>query len=501
MTVSQSNKKRPPYGILAILMAGSFIAILNSTLLNIALPSIMKDLEISPTTVQWLTTSYMLVIGVLIPTTGFLIQKYSIRHLFLVSMVLFTFGSLFAGNATEFPILLISRMFQALGAASTMPLLMNVLLTSFPIEKRGLAMGIFGLVMNFAPAIGPTLSGWVIEHYDWRMLFHMITPFAILILGLAFFMLKDNKETKDMTLDKLSVVLSSLGFGGLLYGFSSAAGSGWGSPEVYGTVLIGAVSVVIFIMRQFRLEIPMLDFRIYKYPMFSLASSISILLNISLFSAMILLPMYVQTIRGISPFYSGLLMLPGAIVMGIMSPITGRLFDKYGARVLAVTGLIITAVTTFQFSQLTLTTSYTQLMIIYTIRMFGLSMVSMPIMTNGLNQLPSRMYPHGTAMNNTLQQVSGAIGSALLVTVMSTRTATHTKEMMAAQVERMTDQPSTETLQMLKNQISLEAMKEGINDAFFVSVFILCVALFLAFFIKRSKPEWEMNTKNEKSIS
>src|SRR6478752_3540573 len=191
MTASQTNMKRPPYGILAILMAGSFIAILNSTLLNIALPSIMKDLEISPTTVQWLTSSYMLVIGVLIPTTGFLIQKYSVRKLFLVSIILFTFGSFFAGNATNFSILLISRMFQALGAASTMPLLMNVLLTSFPIEKRGVAMGVFGLVMNFAPATGPTLSGWIIEHYDWRMLFHMITPIAILILVFAFFMLKD----------------------------------------------------------------------------------------------------------------------------------------------------------------------------------------------------------------------------------------------------------------------------------------------------------------------
>ena len=159
--------------------------------------------------------------------------------------------------------------------------------------------------------------------------------------------------------------------------------------------------------------------------MFTLSSVISIMINMALFSAMILLPIYVQTIRGISPIDSGLLMLPGAIVMGIMSPITGKLFDKFGGRILVVIGLLITLVSTYYFSTISLTTPYAELLVLYTIRMLGMSMVMMPIMTTGLNQLPPRMYPHGTAMNNTLAQVSGAIGSALLVTVMSKRTETH----------------------------------------------------------------------------
>lgn len=243
MSTAQINEKKGSYGILAILMVGAFIAILNSTLLNIALPSIQIDLGIETATVQWLTTGYMLVNGIMIPTTAFLIRKYSVRNLFLTAMLLFSIGTIVAGVAHAFPLLLSARMVQAAGSAIMMPLLMNVLLTSFPVEKRGSAMGLFGLVMMFAPAIGPTLSGWIIEHYDWRMLFHFITPLALLVLIFGFFKLKDHKEKVDISIDKISVILSSLGFGGLLYGFSSAGSKGWDSLEVYGTLIVGAISL------------------------------------------------------------------------------------------------------------------------------------------------------------------------------------------------------------------------------------------------------------------
>ena len=218
MDHSIKKTDRPPYGVIAVLIFGAFIAFLNNTLLNIALPSIMKDLNLEASTVQWLTTGFMLVNGILIPTTAFLIQKFSVRNLFLTAMALFTIGSLIAGIAHIFPILLAGRMLQASASAILMPLLMNVMLTSFPVEKRGAAMGVFGLVLMFAPAIGPTLSGWIIEHYDWRMLFHFVTPIAIIIFLIGFFLLKDKKDKIELRLDFFSVLLSSLGFGGLLYG-------------------------------------------------------------------------------------------------------------------------------------------------------------------------------------------------------------------------------------------------------------------------------------------
>jgi EmrB/QacA subfamily drug resistance transporter len=284
--------------------------------------------------------------------------------------------------------------------------------------------------------------------------------------------------------------------GGLLYGFSIAGEQGWGSLQVYGTILLGVICLVLFILRQFKLEIPMLEFRIFKYPLFTLSAVISIALNIALFSGMILMPIYVQTIRGFSPLDSGILLLPGAIIMAIMSPVTGRLFDKYGARSLGIIGFALTAFTTYLFSNLTMDTSYTELLIIYAIRSLGISMVMMPIMTNGLNQLPAKYNPHGTALNNTLSQVSGAIGSALLITVMSTRTATYAKEMAATEMGKLTEQPSTALLTELQNK----AMIEGINDAFLVSVGIICIALILTFFAKRATPQRILTNLKQKHL-
>lgn len=489
MEPSVTKNARPPYGMIAILMIGAFIAFLNNTLLNIALPSIMADLDVGPATVQWLTTGFMLVNGILIPTTAYLIQKYSVRHLFLAAMLLFTVGTLLAGIAHVFPVLLAGRMLQASGSAIMMPLLMNVMLVSFPVEKRGTAMGFFGLIMMFAPAIGPTLSGWIIEHYDWRMLFHFVTPIAFAVLLIGFFMLKDKKEKVYMHLDLLSLFLSSAGFGGILYGFSSAGNKGWDSPEVYVTIIVGVICLVWFILRQIRQEKPMLNFKVYKFPMFALSSVITMVLNMGMFAGMLLLPIYVQTIRGISPMDAGILLLPGAILMAIMSPITGKLFDKFGGRMLAVIGLAITTATTYYFSKLTFETTYTQLMILYSIRMLGMSMVMMPVSTNGLNQLPARFYPHGTAMNNTLNQVSGAIGTALLVTIMSNRTETHAAEIAKDAMQHAAGQPAPtgEALAAMKEQIEMQAMLAGINDSFVVATFITAVSLILAFFIKRAK--------------
>jgi EmrB/QacA subfamily drug resistance transporter len=485
--MDQKIKKtdKPPYGLLTVLMIGAFITFLNNTLLNIALPSIMTDLKVDPSTVQWLATGFMLVNGILIPSTAFLIQKYSVRHLFLVAMGLFTIGTIIAGMAHVFPLLLAGRMTQAAGSAIMMPLLMNVMLISFPIEKRGAAMGVFGLIMMGAPAIGPTLSGWIVEHYDWRMLFHFVTPIAIIVVLIGFFLLKDTKEKVDIKLDFFALLLSSIGFGGLLYGFSSAGKMGWDDPVVYGTIIIGAISLFIFIIRQLKQEKPMLNFKIFKFPAYALSITISMVVTMAMFSGMILTPIYVQSLRGISPLDAGLMMLPGALIMALMSPITGKLFDKYGGRVLAIIGLSIMVITSYYFSKLTFDLSYNYLIFLYSLRMFGMSLVMMPVSTNGLNQLPKRFYPHGTAMNNTLQQVSGAIGTALLITVMSNRAESSGKELAAEAMKNMDGQPTAEALAQMKQQITMQATLDGINFSFYVTVFISALALILAFFIKR----------------
>lgn len=498
-TETNSVQKKPPYGMIAILFIGAFVAILNETLLNVALPAIMEEFDVNATAVQWLSTGYMLINGILIPASAYFIQRFSDKRLFITAMLLFTLGTLLASLAPAFSVLLGARMVQAAGSAIMMPLLMNVMLTAFPVEKRGAAMGMFGLVMITAPAIGPTLSGWLIENYSWRMLFDIVLPIAVITLIFAVIKLKDVTAQRKIKLDFISLVLSSIGFGGLLYGFSSAGEKGWDSPYVYGTIIIGAIALITFVLRQFRTDEPMLEFRVYKYPMFALSSIISIVISVAMFSSMILLPIYVQTIRGISPLDSGLLMLPGAIVMGIMSPITGKLFDKYGARVLAVIGLSITVVTSYFFSKIGLDTAYSTLVLLYTFRMFGMSMVMMPVMTNGLNQLPAINNPHGTAINNTLQQVSGAIGSALLITVMQNRTKAEAEDLAAKAMANM-DASTAQNTAEFKQQIMNTAMLHGINFTFIVSTWIAVLALILAFFIKRVKPSYQ-NQPGEEAVS
>ncbi|MCZ2257427.1 DHA2 family efflux MFS transporter permease subunit [Sporosarcina sp. G11-34] len=480
--------EKPPYGMLAILFIGAFVAFLNNTLLNIALPTIMEEFSVKPSEVQWLTTGFMLVNGILIPASAFFIQKFTNRRLFITAMTLFSIGTLLAILAPSFWVLVASRMIQAAGSALMMPLLMNVMLVAFPVERRGTAMGLFGLVMFTAPAIGPTLSGWVLMHYSWRALFVIVLPFAIFTLVYAIFKLRNITPNRDVKIDLFSLVLSSIGFGGLLYGFSSAGDKGWTSPIVYGTILIGALGLIWFIVRQLRMEEPMLDFKIYKHPMFALSSAISIVLSVAMFSAMILTPLYVQSVRGISPFDAGILMLPGAIVMGIMSPVTGKLFDKYGARAMAIIGLLLTVITTFYLGRLNMESGYYYIMFLYTIRMLGISMVMMPVMTNGLNQLPMKSNPHGTAMNSTLQQVSGAIGSAVLLTIMTKRMETSGASQFAEAKTSGTVPTSVEGLAQLKQQIESTAMLDGINFSFFVSTIVAAVALFLALFIQRVTP-------------
>lgn len=480
-------EKKPPYAMIAILFVGAFIAFLNNTLLNVALPTIMTEFEVKPSVVQWLTTGYMLINGILIPASAFFVQRFSNRKLFITAMILFSAGTALAAFAPVFGVLIAARMVQAAGSAMMMPLLMNVMLTAFPIERRGAAMGMFGLVMILAPAIGPTLSGFILEHYEWRVLFEIILPFAIIVLLFAIFKLKNITPNRKVSLDVISLILSSIGFGSLLYGFSTAGDKGWDAPIVYGTIIIGFLALVIFVWRQLRLDEPMLDVRIYKHPMFALSSIISIVVSAAMFSGMILTPLYVQTIRGISPFHSGLLMLPGAVAMGIMSPITGKLFDKYGARVLAVIGLIITTVATYLMSDLAQDTEYFYIMGIYTIRMLGMSMVMMPIMTNGLNQLPMKSNPHGTAMNNTLQQVSGAIGSAIFLTIMNARMESAAADLAkeAATSGKMPTDPAA--LAQFQMELGKDAMMEGINHTFFIATCVTVVALVLALFVKRVK--------------
>lgn len=460
-----------------IMILGAFLATLNQTVMTVAVPELMKDFDITAATAQWLTTGYMLVNGVLIPITAFLMQRFSTRQLFQTSMVVFLLGTIVSAIATDFPTLLTGRLVQAAGAGIIMPLLMTVILTLFPPEKRGAAMGMVGFAIIFAPAIGPTLAGYIMEHYKWQTMFYGMLPFAVIVIALAFVYLKNVSETQRPRIDMLSVILSTVGFGGVLYGFSSAGKLGWSDAEVLSTIAVGVVSLGLFAWRQLASRNPLLDLRVFKFNMFSLTTVISIAVTMVMYADMMLLPLYLQNARGYTAVESGLLMLPGALVMGFLMPVAGRLFDKFGAKWLSVVGLVITIVTTIGFIDLSDSTSYTYLLLMSTGRRIGMALFLMPIQTAGLNQLPARLNAHGTAVSNTIRQVAGAIGTSLLVTIMTNRATAHGKELAMSG--------------MTGDQLKLEAQIGGINDAYVVIIGIGIVALLLSFFIKRTKQAQE----------
>ncbi|MNK39432.1 Multidrug export protein EmrB [compost metagenome] len=505
--------------LLIVLMVGLFLAILNQTLLNVALPHITNEYGITTNTAQWLLTGYMLVNGVLIPLSAFLIERFGVRVLFLAAMFCFTLGALICGVAGSFSVLLTGRLIQAVGGGVLSPLVMSVILFIFPPEMRGKGMGIFGLAMMFAPAIGPTLSGWVVQNYDWHILFSGMIPFGVIVIIIAFFKMRNIEQPKLIKLDYMGTLSSLAGVGLLLYGLSEAGTKGWGDTEVMTCIIIGAILVAFFVIWEMRTRNPLLNMGVFRFGIFSLSNVINIFVTASMYAGMLLIPIYLQNLRGITPLDSGLLMLPGAIVMLIMSPISGILFDKVGPRPLAIIGMVITTVTTYQLTKLTLDTSYSYILIIYMVRYFGMSFLMMPIMTAGMNQLPRDLNKHGTAMSNTLRQVSGSIGTSVITTIFTTRTTFHG----AAYADRMDTtnptfmqsfgelvnkiaselhipvaQAKTQAVTMLAGHVKMEATVQGINDAFFWATLISVAGLVLSFFLRDVRKDKDRLAKKER---
>lgn len=468
------------FNIILMMLISTFVVILNETIMNVALPKLMVDLGVSASTVQWLSTGFLLTMAVVIPITGFLIQRLSTRTVFIAAMTLFSLGTLTAALAPNFAILLLARIVQASGTAIMMPLLMTTVLALVPPQNRGAMMGSLSTVISVAPAIGPTISGLIVQSLSWRYMFVFVLPIAIGALAYGAWKLEDIGETRRSSIDLLSVLLSGLGFGGVVYGFGRAGEGteGFSNPVVAAALAIGGVSLVLFVWRQFRLQRqdrPLLDLRAFRYPMFSLSVGLIMIVMMALFASAILLPMYLQGVRGFSSLQTGLLLLPGGALMGVMAPFVGRLFDRFGPFYLVVGGSGLLALTLFGFTMLSQTTATPMILALHLTFSLGLSFLFTPVMTSGLNPLPSRLYSHGSAIMSTLQQVAGAVGTALLITIMSIRTEAN-----------LATAGSPELAQV-----------NGLHAAFTVGAGIALVAFFLSFFMRRSEPTGAMSEEPE----
>ncbi|GAA1494583.1 MDR family MFS transporter [Curtobacterium herbarum] len=409
--------------VIGLLLVSAFVVILNETIMGVALPRLMDDLGISAATGQWLTTGFLLTMAVVIPITGYLLQRFNTRPVFVWAMSLFSVGTLIALLAPGFTMLLIGRIVQASGTAIMMPLLMTTVLTLIEPSHRGRVMGNISIVISVAPAIGPTISGLILNAFSWRWLFGFVLPIALAALVLGMVKVRNVSTPRKSAIDVFSVVLSAFAFGGIVYGLSSigeAGDTGYGVP--IGALVVGFVALAVFIVRQTRLQrrdAALLDLRTFSTKGFTIPIVAMAISFMAMFGTLILLPIYLERVLGLEVLQVGLLLLPGGLLMGLLSPIVGRLYDRYGPRMLLIPGSIIISAVLWALSTVTADTSVTFVLVAHIVLSLGLALTFTPLFTAALGGLPPRLYSHGSAVLGTAQQLAGAAGTALFVTLLT----------------------------------------------------------------------------------
>lgn len=412
---------RNQFVIVAILLAGATLVVLNQTLLSPAFPSIMADLQVDATTVQWLTSAYSLVEAIVIPLSAYLVGRFPTRKLFIAGVSVFAIGSLLAAFAPFFGVLLLGRIFQAASTGVVMPMVFTVILLVFPREKRGSAMGIVSLVIGFAPAVGPSVSGLLVESIGWRSLFVLVAILAVVIVIAATIFLKCYGEFEPTSFDKPSVALCSLGLLGLLYGLATITSSSNIAVPV-ALIVVGAILLVLFVRRQLSLEVPLLKVDVLKSHRYAIVVALVALLQAALVGTGVLLPIYLQNLLGVSALETGLIMLPGAVLGAIMGFFAGRLFDRFGARRVAIPGALVSAIGGCGLVGFQLDSPIPYIIVIYTCLGVGMQALVTPLNTWGINSLDNRVIQHANALQNTLNQVGASLGTAILVSLSATST-------------------------------------------------------------------------------
>ncbi|THV42505.1 MDR family MFS transporter [Glycomyces buryatensis] len=456
--------------VIGLLLAATFVMILNETVMSVALPRLMNEFSISAATVQWLTTGFMLTMAVVIPTTGLILQRFTTRAVFIAAMSLFTAGTLLAAVAPAFGVLVVARVVQASGTAVMLPLLMTTVLTFVPADRRGRTIGLISIVISVAPAIGPTFSGFILESLSWRWMFLAVLPIAALSLFLGAALVKNITEPKSVKIDLLSIVLSALTFGGLIYGLSSLgeAATEAGAPISPSLPLsVGAVSLVLFVWRQLvlqRSDAPLMDLRVFNNRPFAIGIAMMLISMATFFGSLILLPMYLQNVLELKTMETGLVLLPGGLAMGLSSPFIGRLYDRFGPRPLVTPGAIFVAIGLGLLTQLDQTTETSFVVMAHVLLMVGLACMMTPLMTNALGDLKPELYSHGSAIVNTLQQMAGAAGTALFITIMTTGI----------------------TSEMANGADEIAAQAAGIHDAFIWGCVLAIVSVAASFMVKKA---------------
>ena len=454
--------------VINLMLVATFVVFLNETIIGVAIPRVMDDLSVEASTAQWLSTAFMLTMAVVIPTTGFLMQRLSTRTVFILAMSLFTFGTAIAAIAPGFEILLAGRVVQASGTAIMMPLLMTTVMTLVPPHSRGKTMGNISIVMSVAPALGPAIGGQIVQYLEWRFIFILVLPIAAAALVLGALRVKNVTEPRAVPLDTLSVILSAFAFGGLIYGLSSLGESVSGNAPVAPWIPLaaGGASLVLFILRQLFLqrgEKAFLDLRTFTSRGFTVAILLMVIVMGSLFGTIILLPIYTQKVLGLDPGFSGLILVPGGLLMGLAGPFVGRLYDRVGPRPLIVPGSIIVSLVFWALTFLNENTPWGLVLAAHVGLCIGLAFMFTPLFTSSMAALNPRLYSHGSATIATVQQLAGAAGTALFIALLT--------------IGQVTSEAAGAT--------EASALANGVHSAFLAGAFISLLAVVGSFFVPK----------------
>jgi MFS transporter, DHA2 family, lincomycin resistance protein len=453
--------------VINLLLVSAFVVILNETIMGVAIPRLMASLGVTAAAAQWITTAFLLTMAVVIPVTGFLLQRLHTRVIFVTAMTLFSTGTFVAALAPGLEVLVVARVIQASGTAIMLPLLMTTVMTLVPPESRGRTMGNITTVISVAPAIGPTLSGLILNYLHWRWLFWLVLPIALFSLWLGWRRIENVTTPREAPLDILSVVLSALAFGGIVYGLSVLGVPRQpGSAPSWMPLALGGVALVIFVFRQVALQrtnFALLDLRTFRSRMFTISLSLFAILMLVLLGTVIVLPIYLQNVLGISTLQTGLLLLPGGLLMGLLGPRVGRQYDRHGLTRLVIPGIFIITAVLWAMTQLGTHTPVQYILAGHLIMSVGFALLFTPLFTVSLSSVRPELYSYGSAILGSLQQVAGAAGVALFVALLSAQTAK-----LAA-----------------SGATPIDALAGGARAAFLCGAMISIVAVVCAFFVRK----------------
>lgn len=494
-----------PMAALLTLILGAFMAILDGSIVNVALPRMMAIFGSTADEIQWVLTGYMLASGVVIPVTGYLSDRFGGKKIYIIALGAFTAGSALCAMAWSNNSLVAARVIQAVGGGMMMPVSMAMIYYIVPRDKIGTALGIWGISAMVAPSIGPTLGGYLVDNFSWQWIFTINIPIGIAAVFLSMAILDETPVKSGLKADFPGILLSIAGCFALLLALSEGQEKGWTSLYIVNLFIFAGFTLTLFVIWELSTDHPMLDIRLLKNITFAASLVCISIATIGLFSAIFLVPLFVQNVQGLTPLQTGMMMAPAAMASGVMMPISGRLFDKIGALPLCLVGLTVTIVTTYQLHAITYDISYRELQLILVIRSLGLGLCMMPLTTAGMNTIPHFLIGRASALGNTVRQISASFGIAFLTYVMLHRQEYHAAWI--ADSVSWSSPAATGAMQQLQGLLAQagyspqgatgvfsalvmrEALVSGIADAFVVSTIIVVIAMPFVFFLSKKRVE------------